>query len=122
MTKNVNQVNVTIFGQEYPIACPPGEEDGLRKSAVRVDEEMRRIRNASKVMGTDRLAVIVALNLAHELLRSGQQGLVTKVAGGVTDGGTDDTDNPDGLDDHNQQRINKLHHDIDAALQLYKKD
>ena len=116
MTKNVNQVNVTIFGQDYPIACPPGEEDGLRKSAVRVDEEMRRIRNASKVMGTDRIAVIVALNLAYEILKNGQQGLITKVAGSATsseDGEVDAT---------SQQRINKIGHDIEAALKLYKTD
>lgn len=118
MTKNVNQVNVSIFGQDYPIACPPGEEDGLRKSAVRVDEEMRRIRSSSKVMGTDRIAVIVALNLAYEILRNEQQGLITKVAGGSTIANSSD----EGVDEHNQQRINKIRHDIDAALQLYKSE
>ena len=116
MTKNVNQVNVTIFGQDYPIACPPGEEDGLRKSAVRVDEEMRRIRNASKVMGTDRIAVIVALNLAYEILKNGQQGLITKVAGSSTS--SEDSE----VDAASQQRINKIGHDIEAALKLYKTD
>lgn len=120
MTKNVNQVNVTIFGQDYPIACPPGEEDGLRKSAVRVDEEMRRIRNASKVMGTDRIAVIVALNLAYEILKNGQQGLMTKVAGSTASAGAD-VDSV-AVDTASQQRINKIGHDIEAALKLYKTD
>ncbi len=113
MTKNVNQVNVAIFGQEYPIACPPGEEDGLRKSAIRVDEEMRRIRNASKVMSTDRIAVIVALNLAYEILRTEQQtpnsdaGSAEQQRAGTAPSAGE------------QQRINKMQHDIDAALQLY---
>lgn len=120
MTKSVNQVNVTIFGQEYPIACPPGEEDGLRKSAVRVDEEMRRIRNASKVMSTDRIAVIVALNLAYEILKNGQQGLMTKVAGSAAPAG--DGNGGEEVDAASQQRINKIGHDIEAALKLYKSD
>ena len=120
MTKNVNQVNVTIFGQDYPIACPPGEEDGLRKSAVRVDEEMRRIRNASKVMGTDRIAVIVALNLAYEILKNGQQGLMTKVAGSTAPAGNEGDSGE--VDAASQQQINKIGHDIEAALKLYKPD
>lgn len=65
-------VSVKIFDKEYTVACPEGQEQALILSAKRVDQEMRHIRENGKVLGTDRIAVMVALNLAHELL--GQQG------------------------------------------------
>lgn len=104
MGTNIIPVSVRIYGKEYPVACPPGEEDGLRKSAVRVDEEMRKIREGGKVVGTDRIAVMVALNLAYELLRNQQTVMVGDI----------DTDS--------QQRINKMQQDIEAALELHQDD
>lgn len=65
-------VSVKIFGKEYTVACPEGQEQALILSAKRVDQEMRQVRESGKVLGTDRIAVMVALNLAHELLN--QQG------------------------------------------------
>ena len=61
-------VVVKIFGKEYTVACPEGQEQALILSAKRVDQEMRHVRESGKVLGTDRIAVMVALNLAHELL------------------------------------------------------
>ncbi|HPY42166.1 MAG TPA: cell division protein ZapA, partial [Thiolinea sp.] len=66
-------VSVKIFGKEYTVACPEGQEQALILSSKRVDQEMRHVRESGKVLGTDRIAVMVALNLAHELLN--QQGL-----------------------------------------------
>lgn len=66
-------VAVKIFGKEYTVACPEGQEQALILSAKRVDQEMRHVRESGKVLGTDRIAVMVALNLAHELLN--QHGL-----------------------------------------------
>lgn len=61
-------VVVKIFDKEYTVACPEGQEQALILSAKRVDQEMRHVREAGKVLGTDRIAVMVALNLAHELI------------------------------------------------------
>lgn len=61
-------VNVRILDKDYLVACPKGEEAALLASAKRVDKEMRKIRDSGKVLGSDRIAVMVALNLAHELL------------------------------------------------------
>ncbi|TXH69965.1 MAG: cell division protein ZapA [Thiothrix sp.] len=66
-------VVVKIFDKEYTVACPEGQEQALILSAKRVDQEMRQVRESGKVLGTDRIAVMVALNLAHELLN--QQGI-----------------------------------------------
>jgi len=62
-------VVVHILDKEYRIACKKGEEEGLLSSARLLDAKMRGIRSSGKVIGTDRMAVMVALNLAHELLQ-----------------------------------------------------
>ncbi len=61
-------VAVQILDKEYRIACRKDEEEGLLASARLLDAKMRNIRSSGKVIGTDRMAVMVALNLAHELL------------------------------------------------------
>jgi len=67
---NVNQpIAVSILGKEYRIACDPGAEDELVSAARFLDARMREVRGSGKVIGTDRIAVMVALNLAHELIR-----------------------------------------------------
>ena len=60
-------VSLTILGKEYKIACDFDEQDLLLESAKQLDEKMRKIRNAGKINGDDRIAVMVALNMAHEL-------------------------------------------------------
>lgn len=67
MDNSINPVKVRILDKEYVIACPEGQQSALIHAAKRVDGEMRRLRDHGKVMGIDRIAVIVALNLAHEL-------------------------------------------------------
>jgi cell division protein ZapA len=61
-------VRVTILDKEYQIACEPAERHALIESAQLIDERMREIRNTGRVIGTERIAVMVALNMAHELL------------------------------------------------------
>ncbi|WP_020395870.1 cell division protein ZapA [Thiolinea disciformis] len=68
MDQQIVPVKVLILSKEYTVACPKGQEKALLASAQRVDEEMRRIRDTGKVLGNDRIAVMVALNLANELL------------------------------------------------------
>jgi len=60
-------VTVTILGKEYQIACPEEEKNALIASAQMVHENMEKIRSTGKVVGVDRIAVMAALNLAHEL-------------------------------------------------------
>ncbi len=100
-------VNVQIFGREYPVACPEGEEQALLQSARLVDSEMRKVRQHGKVVGTDRIAVMVSLNLAHELMltRARQHGHTTADTAG---------------NDADQQRLHQLNQQIDNALQQYQ--
>jgi cell division protein ZapA len=61
-------VVVHILDKEFRIACRQGEQDVLLASAALLDERMREIKTGGKVIGNDRIAVMAALNLAHELL------------------------------------------------------
>ena len=62
------QVDVTIMGQPYKLACKEDEEAALRKAAAFVDRKMCAIRDAGKIKGTDRIAVMAALSMAGEFL------------------------------------------------------
>lgn len=60
-------VSVIIMGKEYRIACDPEEQDDLIHCAQQLDVQMRKMRDSGKIVGPDRIAVMTALNLAHEL-------------------------------------------------------
>jgi cell division protein ZapA len=69
MSKDSQQaVSINILGKEYLVACPDEERKQLQSSADYLDRKMREIRDSGKVIGTDRIAVMAALNIAHELL------------------------------------------------------
>ena len=62
-------VAVRILDREYEVRCAEDEVAGLRASASDLDGRMRAIRDGRKVAGTDRVAIMAALNLAHENLQ-----------------------------------------------------
>ena len=68
MTKPGQAISVNILGKEYRVACEAEAEEQLISAARFLDGRMREVRSTGKVIGTDRIAVMVALNLAHELL------------------------------------------------------
>ncbi len=68
MSQKREAIAVSILGKEYRIACAEGEEDALLKAARYLDARMKEIRSGGKVIGTERIAVMAALNIAHELL------------------------------------------------------
>ncbi len=61
-------VNVSILGKDYQIACPEEEKNSLVASAQMLHNNMEQIRSTGKVVGLDRIAVMAALNLAHDLI------------------------------------------------------
>jgi len=61
-------INVEILGKRYSVACHENQVEDLLKSAHYVDAKMRDIRESRRVVGLDRIAVMTALNIAHELL------------------------------------------------------
>lgn len=67
-----NTATVHILDKEYCVACPSDERSNLESAARYLDGKMRDIRSSGKVIGADRIAVMAALNIAHELLHKQQ--------------------------------------------------
>ncbi|MYN01707.1 cell division protein ZapA [Pseudoduganella sp. DS3] len=67
-------VDVTIMGQPYKLACKEDEERALREAANLLDKKMSAIRDAGKVKGNDRIAVMAALGMAAEFLAAKTSG------------------------------------------------
>jgi cell division protein ZapA len=66
--KKTIQLDVSIMGQSYKLACKEGEDATLRNAVAYLDDKMCAIRDAAKVKGNDRIAVMAALGFATELL------------------------------------------------------
>ncbi|MFX6190252.1 cell division protein ZapA, partial [Acinetobacter baumannii] len=62
-------VSIRLLDREYTVGCAPDERDALLASARLLDAKMREIRGSNRMVGLDRVAVLAALNLAHELLQ-----------------------------------------------------
>lgn len=73
MSNKQKPLTMNILGEEYMISCEPGEEAALRDSAAFLDNRMKEIRAGGKVMSNERIAVMAALNMAHEVLALREQ-------------------------------------------------
>ena len=62
-------ISVEILDREYQFACSPEERTALKAAAVYLDERMRSIKDAGRLMALERIAVMTALNLSDEILR-----------------------------------------------------
>jgi cell division protein ZapA len=69
---SAGSVTITIMGRDYQISCPPEEEESLRKSARHLDKNMEEVRKRGTSLGYEKIAVLAALNITHELLKVGQ--------------------------------------------------
>ncbi len=96
MTKSVD---VTILGRSFTVSCTDEERQGLLDAVDYLDKKMHDIRDSGKVIGVERIAVMAALNLSHEILN-------------VQLGDVD-------IGDY-KRRINAMHSSIDEVL-LYQK-
>ena len=64
----VKNIDITILDRQYRVACPDDEREELMASVAYLDKKMREIKGAGKIAGADRVAVMAALNITHELL------------------------------------------------------
>lgn len=94
--KSADGITIHILDKEYMIACSKDERHDLQRSAEYLDKKMREIRDSGKIIGSDRIAVMAALNISHELL--------------TQDGATVQTDSSVGT------RIRSIQEKIDDAL------
>lgn len=68
MPNEANHLDITLLGKEYRVACPPEERDALLAAVAYVDEKMHDIAEKTKSNISERIAVMAALNIAHEHL------------------------------------------------------
>jgi len=70
------RITIKILEKEYQVACPPDERAALLDSAELLNAKMREIRDSGRVVGLERIAVMAALNIANDLIRSRDRGEV----------------------------------------------
>lgn len=103
-----NFLDVTIFGREYRIACAPGDESALQAAVRFLDGRMHEVAGKLKSANSERVAVMTALNLAHEQLARASS---AAIAGGGSEGG-------EGFDKASvKRRIAAMEAQLDLALQ-----
>ena len=76
-------LKIHILGKEYQVNCPPEEREALERSAELLNEKMEEIRNGSQIIGLERIAVMAALNLAHDLIQTEQSAEQNSLASDV---------------------------------------
>ena len=69
MSNQPSAVEVKILDKEYQVNCPPSDQEALMKSARYLDESMRKIKDRGNIHGTEKIAVMAALNITHDMLR-----------------------------------------------------
>jgi cell division protein ZapA len=75
MSAESKGLQINIMGREFRVACPEDEQKGLLEAVDYLNTKMNEIRDHGKVIGLERIAIMAALNIAHEFLN-------TKVGGG----------------------------------------
>jgi cell division protein ZapA len=73
MAEETDTVNISILGRDYQISCPPSEEEALRKSAKYLDKQMSKVKSRGSTLAYEKVAVMAALNICHELLQQSQE-------------------------------------------------
>jgi cell division protein ZapA len=99
-------LDVTILGREYKVACSESERAELADAVAYLDRQMRDIRDRGKVVGSERIAVMAALNIAHDLLRE------RRAAQSAAPGAVGDAIDGDAL----RRRIQAMRSAIDQTL------
>jgi cell division protein ZapA len=63
-------LTITIMDKEYRVACPEEEKGNLRASANLLNNKLSEIKQQGSVIGTERIAIMAALNMSHEILHN----------------------------------------------------
>ena len=68
MSADSKGLQINVMGREFRVACPDNEQKGLLEAVDYLNKKMNEIRDNGKVIGLERIAIMAALNIAHELL------------------------------------------------------
>ena len=85
MSDEVRRITIAIQDKEYLVACSEKERESLFESVDYVNKKMQDLRDGGKVLGSERIAVMAALNIAHEFLayKRSQEDISTAVDAGI---------------------------------------
>ena len=67
-TREKGALTVSLLGREFRVACPEGEDKQLLASADYLNRKLKEVRDIGKVVGNERIAIMAALNIAHEMM------------------------------------------------------
>ena len=95
-------LTISLLGREFRVACPEGEERQLQAAADYLNRKLKEVRDTGKVVGNERIAIMAALNIAHESM--------SKSANGASGGSSLDTSAI-------RRRIASLQETLDTALE-----
>lgn len=96
-----NGVTINVLGREFRVGCPEGEQKQLLASVDFLNRKIKEVRDTGKVVGNERIAIMAALNIAHEMMSNPGKGSSAKSA--VDDGGI-------------KRRILAMQETLDSAL------
>ena len=65
---NSKTLNINIMGREFCITCPDEEQEEIQLAAAYLDRKIQEIKAEGKIVDSDRIAIIAALSITHELL------------------------------------------------------
>jgi len=68
MNADPKGLQINVMGREFRVACPENEQKGLLEAVDYLNKKMGEIRDNGKIIGLERIAIMAALNIAHELL------------------------------------------------------
>jgi len=80
MSEEAKPVTFNILDKQYQVACKPSEQEQLLATVHYLDMKMREIRDTGKVVGAERIAVMAALNITHDLLQHQQHNRADEAA------------------------------------------
>ena len=92
-------LTISLLGREFRVACPDGEEKQLLASADYLNRKLKEVRDTGKVAGNERIAIMAALNIAHELVSNKGGGAANAVDGSAI-----------------RRRISAMQETVEAAL------
>jgi cell division protein ZapA len=61
-------LTISLLGREFRVACPEGEESKILAAADYLNRKLKEVRDTGKVVGNERIAIMAALNIAHEMM------------------------------------------------------
>jgi cell division protein ZapA len=65
-SKEKGAMTISLLGREFRVGCPEGQERELLASVDYLNKKMKEVRDTGKVVGNERIAIMAALNIAHE--------------------------------------------------------